>query len=1347
MNTHISRLFALVLALVLVLSAGLSRAEDNTTTTINGVTSNAAGTFILGNTGTNNSLVVTNSGLLINTTGIIGNVSTASYNTALVTGSGSVWTNTGRLMIGNTGSVNTLIISNGGHVYSRGAGSSAPDTLGNTAASSNNTVIITGSGSVWTNTDPGSGVIYLGNSGAGNSLILSDGGKAYKLNIIGNNISSSNNSLLVTGAGSLIANPSGFGFLIGFNGAGNQVTVTNGGQIQTVNGSLGGAASGSNNTVLVTGSGSIWNTGGGGLFVGSFSQGNTVTIANSGTVFASTAILGNRAGADNNSVLVTGAGSVWSNSFTLIVGNTGSVNSVVISNGAKLYSIGSPSVIGATASSSNNSVTVTGTGSLWTNVGSGFFYLGNAGAGNSLTIADGGKAYSLNIIGNAASSSNNTLLITGAGSLLANPSGIGFTIGNNGAGNQVIVTNGGTLQTPNGFLGFAASASNNSVLVTGSGSSWSTTSGTGTLQLGGSGKGNTLTVANSGTVTTVASTLGNAAGGDNNSVLVTGAASRWSITGALTIGNTGSFNSVTISDGGRIAGTSATVGNAISSSNNTVLITGANSVWTNSSTSVSAFIFGNAGAGNSMVISNGGKLYTSGNGPEFVGNAASSSNNSITITGTGSQWTNATLNGFFYLGNSGGNNSLSLIDGGQAFKLNIVGNNASSTNNSMLVSGAGSLLYNPSGIGFTFGNAGGGNRLTITNGGVVYVVGTGIGSGAGGGNVVLVTGPGSTLSNQLNLSVGFGSSDNSLTLANGASANSGVGGIFNLGGAGSKNRLVITNGATLFTGGPSDVNAIGSRAGGNNNSAIVTGAGSVWSNGFVLYVGNTGAVNSLTISDGGTVYNVNLVGKEASSSNNTVTITGAGSTLYNNFGIGFGVGSSGAGNQVIVTNGGRLFTPAASLGGTASSSNNLLVIAGPGSLFTNAINLTVGSAGPSNTLVISDRGEVRSTGGNVVAGLSAGSNRIVVTSGGVLEANSLTAGASVGNSISNVGGVYQFTVAAPGITNNGVGRITVTDGTISFRGVASADVFANVTGPGNQITNIAFAGNNTFRLNNSSNATGLASYVFNTGLGATNYTGLALMGAGATWRSTTLTIGSGGTLLASNSTATVAAALSSTGAISVVNSKISFLSNAVVAGSYISDPSTNTFFGDLTVTASGSLAGGPGDLFDFKKSLYINSTNRIGFNLASAAVSFTGGGIHTNAITGMDLGSNTFAYGVAFEQQTNFAYGELHLGSAADQICFECGTTPVAPSNALYIGWLDLLSNASLVTNLHAPSTINLYYYSGDTRNAYLGGLTYNLTDCLGGAGGLLMPVIPEPSAVLLVGLAALAAWRRRGIR
>jgi hypothetical protein len=246
------------------------------------------------------------------------------------------------------------------------------------------------------------------------------------------------------------------------------------------------------------------------------------------------------------------------------------------------------------------------------------------------------------------------------------------------------------------------------------------------------------------------------------------------------------------------------------------------------------------------------------------------------------------------------------------------------------------------------------------------------------------------------------------------------------------------------------------------------------------------------------------------------------------------------------------------------------------------------------------------------------------------------------------------------------------------------------------------------------------------------------MVGGSTWRSTTLTIGSGGGMLVSNATATIAAAMTSSGIVHVANSTATYASNFFNFGRYISDPSTNIFLADVTVGPSGTLEGGVGDLFDFKTSLFIQSTNGLQFNLARSIVAFSGGNaFHTNAVAGSDYGAGQ-APG-----DKPFSYYDLVLSNTTDQIYFTSGAAPATGTNALY-NWLVDLPNhdTQYVANLH--SSFNIYYVTSNAapQNAYLMDKTYTLQ-----GGGFLLPAVPEPSALMFAILSgALLATRRRRI-
>jgi T5SS/PEP-CTERM-associated repeat protein len=478
----------------------------------------------------------------------------------------------------------------------------------------------------------------------------------------------------------------------------------------------------------------------------------------------------------------------------------------------------------------------------------------------------------------------------------------------------------------------------------------------------------------------------------------------------------------------------------------------------------------------------------------------------------------------------------------------------------------------------------------------------------------------------------------------------------------------------------------GSSASASNNTVMVSGLNAVWTNSGQLTVGDSGANNQLVITTSGQVSAANVI-----------------------------IGSSGAGNQMRILNGGQMINGAGTIGSGSSASNNMVMVSGPNSVWTNSGQLRIGNAGANSQLIITNGGRVYAntsfssvvgafstsvtnfvlvTGagsllqnqdaimvGSVPAGGTTGQGTVLVTDGGTLEANTLYGGTGGSGTISNRGGIYQFATLTPSVVPNTAGAIMMSNATVSYRGVVGADI-NNV-----QVGNISKSGNNTFQLNNSTN-TNPGSYKFdsvaNTG-NPTNYQRLVL------------------------------------------------LNNSRWVSSY------------LTNGVGGAIKGGAGDVVEVTREFRIerSSNPSAEFDLASSEVTFTGGIGHTNAITGKDFGhSATLGFADGFTA-INFSYGKLSLGSSSDTVCFESGDGSV--SNAMYINWLDLGGNVSLVANLHAETNINLYYFNSNPNNAYLGNNVYQLTDCDGGVGGLLMPAVPEPSALVLLSMAGVALlWRRR---
>jgi len=276
-------------------------------------------------------------------------------------------------------------------------------------------------------------------NGSGNTLEIADGGQVYSdYSFIGSNVSSSNNSVMVTGSGSVWSNHSNL--IVGQLGSGNTLTVADGGQVYNAGASLGLADGSDNNSVLVTGNESIWSISDY-LGVGIRGSGNMLTIEDGGRVYSYKSYIG-WANYDNNTVLVSGSGSVWSNSHGIFVGYNGSNNTLTVENSAQVYS-GNNSSIGRTWSSRNNSVLVTGSGSIWKNS---HLQVGHFGSHNLLAVENGGRVESsMGCIGNLFGADSNLVLVTGANSIWQNREGlyVGGRWDYGGSGNSLTVSNGG----------------------------------------------------------------------------------------------------------------------------------------------------------------------------------------------------------------------------------------------------------------------------------------------------------------------------------------------------------------------------------------------------------------------------------------------------------------------------------------------------------------------------------------------------------------------------------------------------------------------------------------------------------------------------------------------------------------------------------------------------------------------------------------------------------------------------------------------------------------------------------------------------------------------------------------
>lgn len=488
-------------------------------------------------------LTIENGGTVNSVDGLLG-VETGSTFLVRVIGAGSLW-NTTNLRVGVSG-IGTLNLEAGGKVTS-GVASHIGYNIG-----SSGTVKVIGSGSNWK-----SGLestIYVGYGGTGTVTVTEAGrvdeGKTYVGYLAG-----SEGNISLSGVGSTWVCHRGLS--LGYQGSG-KVTVTNG-ALFTGSGWI-GEQLGSQGRVDVKGAGSTWNGNGnlgfsgtatvnieegatfktsGTLTFGWYAQGSgTVNISGvgstmSGGVYSRIGMRGSgtlniRDGAQasdsygalgeetggSGTALVSGAGSTWSNSVVLYVGRSGTGNLRVEAGAAVSDDWG---FIGEKAGSSGTAV-VTGAGSRWTNTSS--LFVGLEGKG-ILTVADGGVVSAKHLF-----ASLNDL--HGDGSITASEGGIldaelefdasrGWTreLGF-GAGGKLNITfqqgkthgvgykdsgamrivSGASLASDEGYLGYNT-GSNGRATVSGAGSKWTVSGG---LYVGVRGGGK-LEVRDGGTVT------------------------------------------------------------------------------------------------------------------------------------------------------------------------------------------------------------------------------------------------------------------------------------------------------------------------------------------------------------------------------------------------------------------------------------------------------------------------------------------------------------------------------------------------------------------------------------------------------------------------------------------------------------------------------------------------------------------------------------------------------------------------------------------------------------------------------------------------------------------------------
>lgn len=195
---------------------------------------------------------------------------------------------------------------------------------------------------------------------------------------------------------------------------------------------------------------------------------------------------------------------------------------------------------------SNGTVTVTGTGSTWSNA---LLFVGRLGTG-VLKIEDGGRVISSfgGSVGETAGSTG-TATVTGPTSTW-DVRGV-LNIGDSGTG-TLTIQSGGSVTNTSGVLGSFAGATG-MVTVAGAGSNWTNN---GNVVVGSAGTGE-LMIADGGTVTDLTGVVGGSSG-SRGTVTVTGTGSAWRNSLGVNIGNSGT-GALTIANEGVVAAPSVVV--------------------------------------------------------------------------------------------------------------------------------------------------------------------------------------------------------------------------------------------------------------------------------------------------------------------------------------------------------------------------------------------------------------------------------------------------------------------------------------------------------------------------------------------------------------------------------------------------------------------------------------------------------------------------------------------------------------------------------------------------------------------------------------------------------------------